>query len=397
MMTSTENVQNELICPICADYFTSPKGLPCLHTFCRDCLKAHIISQNHKRQFSCPMCRLSVPTPEDKPRSEWVDMFPTNHHVVSIMDIVIPNFKPTFCKLCTEGGKQHKAVKTCEVCVEDYCENCARMHTLLNATKQHSLSELVHVKKHHTQSISVSSTNTEPKVEYKINATCKGTINAKTDQDDEPSFITGVIFLEDDRIVAVDNSNYKIKLFGCEGKYLTEVCQVRPFGLSWIHQTDIAVTEDDCITFFQIHPNKIKLQKTYNVEWKIYTPHTIRVSNATRGLHYRNGEFVVCSGDDIDKHVVIVDTYGNNKRHIWKNECARGNAFRDPWYCKFDDDLGDIYVSDGVGVSGNVKCLTYHGKPKWEYPCQMPRGIDIIGEHIFVADWRDDEIKVTMQ
>jgi hypothetical protein len=44
------------------------------------------------------------------------------------------------------------------------------MHTLLNATKQHSLSELVHVKKHHTQSISVSSTNTEPKVEYKINA-----------------------------------------------------------------------------------------------------------------------------------------------------------------------------------------------------------------------------------
>jgi hypothetical protein len=58
-------------------------------------------------------------------------------------------------------------------------------------------------------------------VEYKINATCKGTINAKTDQDDEPSFITGVIFLEDDRIVAVDNSNYKIKLFGCEGKYLT--------------------------------------------------------------------------------------------------------------------------------------------------------------------------------
>ncbi|VDI77518.1 Hypothetical predicted protein [Mytilus galloprovincialis] len=391
-------VEKELICPICADYFTSPKGLPCLHTFCRDCLKSHIMSQVNKGQFSCPMCRTRVPAPEEKPRSEWVDIFPTNHHVVSIMDIVVPNFEPIYCKICKERGLRHKAVKHCKLCVEDFCLECARLHNLFNATKTHSLSEIENKQRKPDTRQSASKTpDRSSKCNYDnyiIKAKFKGSIDLKTDHGDEPSFITSLIFLDDDRIVAADNCNYKIKLFESEGKFLSEICQVRPFGLTLIHQTYIASTEAGYIKFFHVYPNKIKIEKTYNAEWKIYTPHAVPVSNALRGLHYCNGQFVVCSGDDLDKHVTVLDANGKNQHHIWKKDSFRGNMFKDPWYCKLSDNLEDIYISDGTGVFGSVKCVSNLGQEKWEYSCQMPRAIDIIGNHVCVADWREDEIKV---
>ena len=35
----TKRFSEELTCPICLDRFQAPKLLPCLHTFCKKCLK----------------------------------------------------------------------------------------------------------------------------------------------------------------------------------------------------------------------------------------------------------------------------------------------------------------------------------------------------------------------
>lgn len=392
-MSSFESVEKELICPICADFFTNPKGLPCLHTFCRDCLKAHIMSLTDKLFITCPMCRKIVPIPDDKPRMELADVFPTNHQVISIMDIVVPKVKPVYCKICKERGLQERALKHCSICDENLCGNCGNLHRLFNATKSHTLNDL-EVAKKSTPEETVSYKTQPSKVDYKISVSYKSKINVRTDKDDEPSFITGVIFLEDDRIVVTDNSNYKIKLFESDGKFVTEVCHVRPFGLTLVGQTDIAVTESGCIKFFQVHPNKIKLDKSYNCEWKIFTPRTLQISSSLRGLHYKKSQFVVCSGDDKDKHVIIFDQDGQNQRHFWKDEHFCGNMFKNPWYCCFSDELNEVYITDGIGISGCVMCLSYHGKKKWEYLCEMPRGIATVGDHILFADWRTDDVKV---
>ncbi|ESP02424.1 hypothetical protein LOTGIDRAFT_138472, partial [Lottia gigantea] len=48
-----------LTCCICLDRYKNPKQLPCLHSFCRDCLSDHIKANDTGGliAFPCPECR----------------------------------------------------------------------------------------------------------------------------------------------------------------------------------------------------------------------------------------------------------------------------------------------------------------------------------------------------
>ncbi|XP_078657963.1 uncharacterized protein LOC144903560 [Branchiostoma floridae x Branchiostoma belcheri] len=56
----TPNLE-ELTCSICLELFTRPKVLPCIHTFCQDCLSHHAAGAE---TFQCPICRLVVGCPQ---------------------------------------------------------------------------------------------------------------------------------------------------------------------------------------------------------------------------------------------------------------------------------------------------------------------------------------------
>ncbi|XP_027732789.1 probable E3 ubiquitin-protein ligase TRIML1 [Vombatus ursinus] len=49
-----EELQKELICSICRDYFTNPMTIECGHSFCHGCLRSW---QEASASFSCPECR----------------------------------------------------------------------------------------------------------------------------------------------------------------------------------------------------------------------------------------------------------------------------------------------------------------------------------------------------
>ncbi|XP_078608233.1 uncharacterized protein LOC144880104 [Branchiostoma floridae x Branchiostoma japonicum] len=55
-----EQIREELSCSICLELFTSPKVLPCQHTFCQDCLRDHA---EVRAPFQCPNCRQEVKLP----------------------------------------------------------------------------------------------------------------------------------------------------------------------------------------------------------------------------------------------------------------------------------------------------------------------------------------------
>ncbi|EDO46643.1 predicted protein, partial [Nematostella vectensis] len=51
-------------CPICSRPFKSPKILPCLHTYCSDCVKEIVRSRLGKLTLQCPKCPRSVDIPD---------------------------------------------------------------------------------------------------------------------------------------------------------------------------------------------------------------------------------------------------------------------------------------------------------------------------------------------
>lgn len=74
------------VCPICYDTYREPKGLPCFHTFCKECLQNHI---NNKTagdlHFNCPVCRKQTEPfgGRNISVSQWASSFPTNNYVLN--------------------------------------------------------------------------------------------------------------------------------------------------------------------------------------------------------------------------------------------------------------------------------------------------------------------------
>ena len=76
---------DHLTCQICHGPYVEPKALPCLHTFCAQCLQDFIFSRRYEAggDFPCPVCRIPVALTK-----HGVEAFPDNHLVITLMDTV---------------------------------------------------------------------------------------------------------------------------------------------------------------------------------------------------------------------------------------------------------------------------------------------------------------------
>ncbi|XP_050402041.1 tripartite motif-containing protein 59-like [Patella vulgata] len=89
MMNSPKDFEEDFLsCLICFEKFNNPKTLPCLHTFCLDCLRSYIKSTTlfkNGTSFKCPTCRdlATVPRPKSP---DWAAQFKTNFYVNNLME-----------------------------------------------------------------------------------------------------------------------------------------------------------------------------------------------------------------------------------------------------------------------------------------------------------------------
>ncbi|XP_048224490.1 E3 ubiquitin-protein ligase TRIM56 isoform X2 [Perognathus longimembris pacificus] len=132
-----------LACKICLEQLRLPKTLPCLHTYCQDCL-AQLAEGGCVR---CPECRETVPVP-----APGVAAFKTNFFVNGLLDLVrartgrdVRADRPS-CALCplvggaSTGGP---ATARCLDCADDLCQACADGHRCTRQTHAHRVVDLV--------------------------------------------------------------------------------------------------------------------------------------------------------------------------------------------------------------------------------------------------------------
>lgn len=127
-----------LTCPICLEHLRQPKILPCLHTFCHDCL--HQLAAG-REAFRCPECRERVPLP-----ASGVGGLKTNFFINGLLDLVHPagRAETTTCSLCpllSQDARQ-PAVARCLDCADNLCQACASGHRCSRLTHAHCIVDM---------------------------------------------------------------------------------------------------------------------------------------------------------------------------------------------------------------------------------------------------------------
>ena len=141
-------LEEQLTCPVCIDLYTNPKILPCLHSFCQECLEG-LPQESEARgdtyYFSCPTCRQRIEVP-----IEGVGAFPVAFHLNNLKEIMqnlqrnVPNPQQVTCN-------DHDKV-FCETCKIIICLHCTyhthegHEHTLVSDCYQMLYNNLKPVK-----------------------------------------------------------------------------------------------------------------------------------------------------------------------------------------------------------------------------------------------------------
>ncbi|XP_016385383.1 tripartite motif-containing protein 16-like isoform X1 [Sinocyclocheilus rhinocerous] len=140
-VSSVSLAQDEFSCSICLDLLKDPVTIPCGHSYCMSCITGCWDQDDQKGVYSCPQCRQTfTPRPvlgkntilaevlEKLKKTKLQAARPAQCYVAS---------GDVECDVCT--GRKYKAIKSCLVCLNSYCQNHLEQHENLFKGKRHNL------------------------------------------------------------------------------------------------------------------------------------------------------------------------------------------------------------------------------------------------------------------
>ena len=121
-------------CRLCSKALNNPRTLPCLHSFCLECLEnlVYIDGTRLPEETSCPTCMSSFQIPEGKSVSD----LPLSFHLAPFKDILSTkeNQRGVKCSNCVD---RKAAISYCYVCRDHLCFRCDEAHRRLRGTRNH--------------------------------------------------------------------------------------------------------------------------------------------------------------------------------------------------------------------------------------------------------------------
>ena len=141
-----------LTCSVCNEWFSKPRTLPCLHSFCENCLSKHILSSvsksgrssagyNKQKEFNCPECTKNISEAPfaSLPPNQWVTVFPVNKFLLDLLDIEKLKRGDKSCGPCSRNGEQSAIASWCKECRDGLCVNCAKVHKGMRISLDHTV------------------------------------------------------------------------------------------------------------------------------------------------------------------------------------------------------------------------------------------------------------------
>uniref|UniRef100_A0A673KSW9 RING-type E3 ubiquitin transferase n=1 Tax=Sinocyclocheilus rhinocerous TaxID=307959 RepID=A0A673KSW9_9TELE len=148
--------KSRAVCGVCSRTYRDPKILPCLHTFCADCIRQlepfsvrrvngerrspedDMQGRNSGSTILCPECDSEVDLPPS-----GVDGLTIDHLALDevFAETLLVDCR-VLCDLCSESD----AGKRCEVCCVNLCDFCSQAHRRQKRTTSHSIQSLQELK-----------------------------------------------------------------------------------------------------------------------------------------------------------------------------------------------------------------------------------------------------------
>ena len=131
--TLLHNLREEVSCPVCTNIYTDPKHLPCLHTFCLQCLKQWHRTSHGRDTIRCPKCQALSRVPES---GDLKDL-PTSFYLNGLIDVLAIKECKTTQVRCGNCDKKSSESSYCFQCCVFWCEECVIGHNIIRSNKDH--------------------------------------------------------------------------------------------------------------------------------------------------------------------------------------------------------------------------------------------------------------------
>ena len=130
-----KNLKKEAECPLCIETVNNPKTLPCLHSFCLECLDklAGFARRQLQTTIKCPVCQTSFQIPE----GDTFNNLPTSFHLNRLVDVLVLKDVSAQAQKCGNCDDNNTATCYCFVCQNFLCKDCFEPHQRLKATRGH--------------------------------------------------------------------------------------------------------------------------------------------------------------------------------------------------------------------------------------------------------------------
>ena len=126
------------ICGVCSKPYNDPRILPCLHSFCQQCLQYEIEKYGSQQVFTCPTCEKSTSIPVG-----GASVIPQNLHlgfeveVAGYVSKLVSNSE-VCCDQCIDGSSG-PAVVFCCTCRQFMCTFCHEYHKRNRQLSKHTI------------------------------------------------------------------------------------------------------------------------------------------------------------------------------------------------------------------------------------------------------------------
>ncbi|XP_050988222.1 tripartite motif-containing protein 16-like [Labeo rohita] len=131
--------QDEFKCAVCLDLLKDPVTIQCGHSYCKICITDCWDQEDQMRVYSCPQCRQTF-----SPRPALARNTMLTEVVEKLKKTKLPadcyaGAGDVQCDVCT--GTKYKAVKSCLMCLNSYCQNHLDQHESWFKGKKHNLTD----------------------------------------------------------------------------------------------------------------------------------------------------------------------------------------------------------------------------------------------------------------